>query len=176
MTHTNLGNGVIVFHNAFTNPQVYIDIFENDNCHTKNGEEYLSLPVDRTEIMGCDLDTVSADFEPIFNNIIDQYKELENISEARLSNKFGMHKIADGFGLDPHTDTWDNQDMVINAIAYLNDNYDGGDITFQEYELSYKPVATDIVVFCSQTEHSVNGVSNGDRYTIGCNVFDVIKS
>ena len=60
----------------------------------------------------------------------------------------------------------------ITCTVYLNDNYDGGEVSFLHVEehdvIDYKPVAGDLVVFPSGEPyfHGVKSISNGNKYLI----------
>lgn len=51
------------------------------------------------------------------------------------------------------------------AMYYLNDDYQGGELYFDNLGLSYKPVAGEVVIFPYNLWHRVKTVEGGDRYT-----------
>ena len=53
-------------------------------------------------------------------------------------------------------------------MVYLNDNYDGGELVFPEYNLSLNPKAGDIITFPTNAMylHAVNEIKSGTRYNI----------
>ena len=62
----------------------------------------------------------------------------------------------------------EKEEILINPLAfiiYLNDDYEGGEICYPEYNIEYKPAAGDLVVHCVETPHGVNIVKSGIRYT-----------
>lgn len=73
------------------------------------------------------------------------------------SDKFDWH-IDDG-GKFPRT---------VSVSAYLNDDYEGGEIEFKHYNISHKPSAGDIIVFGSSFTymHRVKPVVSGTRYAV----------
>lgn len=52
------------------------------------------------------------------------------------------------------------------TICYLNDNYDGGEIFFPQFNKTIKPNAGDLIMFPGRFRHGVNGVKSGDRHTM----------
>lgn len=67
--------------------------------------------------------------------------------------------------------------FAVTCTMYLNDDYDGGEIVFRIYdehnseefkEISYKPVAGDVLVFPSGEPyyHAVNLVTSGEKYFV----------
>lgn len=74
-----------------------------------------------------------------------------------FSDKFDWH-IDDG-GKFPRT---------VSVSAYLNDDYEGGNIEFSHFNISHKPEAGDVIVFGSSFTymHRVTPVIYGTRYAI----------
>lgn len=57
---------------------------------------------------------------------------------------------------------------TVSAVAYLNDDYDGGELIFPRFGLTVKPEPGDLVVFPSTFiyEHSSEPIINGTKYSI----------
>ncbi|EHK0751970.1 2OG-Fe(II) oxygenase [Vibrio parahaemolyticus] len=55
---------------------------------------------------------------------------------------------------------------LASLVIYLNDSFDGGNITFPDVGLSYKPQAGEAVIFPSEYMHLVEPVTSGIRYSI----------
>jgi hypothetical protein len=55
-----------------------------------------------------------------------------------------------------------------SAVAYLNDNYEGGELYFQDLNFTYQPVAGDVVIFPSGApfRHEAKPVISGIKYSI----------
>lgn len=55
-----------------------------------------------------------------------------------------------------------------SSILYLNSEFDGGELYFEELDLLIKPEANQLVFFPSGAEfrHEVRTITNGDRYTL----------
>lgn len=75
-------------------------------------------------------------------------------------------RFGDGWGMHEHYDISKPNDIA--TLIYLNNDYDGGEIYFPEYDISYKPEPGDLITFPDNAEyiHGVKTVSNGDRYTL----------
>jgi hypothetical protein len=67
-----------------------------------------------------------------------------------------------------HMDDGPICNRMVSVTAYLNDDYDNGEIFFQNFNVSYKPKKGDILVFPSNFlyVHRVNPVKNGIRYAV----------
>jgi hypothetical protein len=73
------------------------------------------------------------------------------------TDKFNWH-VDDGI-MFPRT---------VSLSFYVNDDFDGGEIEFQHFNISHKPAAGDIILFSSSYPymHRVKPVTSGTRYTI----------
>lgn len=65
----------------------------------------------------------------------------------------------------------DNQpgnSRVFSVLMFLNDDFEGGEIEFKEFDIKIKPEAGDVVVFCSAFPyiHQVHPVITGVRYSV----------
>lgn len=96
-------------------------------------------------------------------------------NETAEENKLAMHYHTDYVGAtadDP------GKKFAITCTMYLNDDYEGGGLSFLEEEsgdvIDYKPKAGDVVVFpsgdpitgASRYFHGVDRISNGDKYLV----------
>lgn len=54
----------------------------------------------------------------------------------------------------------------ITTIAYLTDDYIGGEISFPEFELTIKPKAGDMLLFPSRYRHQILELGSAHRYTM----------
>lgn len=73
---------------------------------------------------------------------------------------------ADNAELDGTLNAWQENKMV--TIIYLNDNYDGGELTFRDHNLSIAPKQGTLVAFDVGfgNVHGVNKILSGDRWTM----------
>jgi hypothetical protein len=57
---------------------------------------------------------------------------------------------------------------TVSVVAYLNDEYEGGEIYFPRFDLTIKPKPGDVVVFPSTYiyEHASNDMISGTKYSI----------
>lgn len=86
-----------------------------------------------------------------------------------------------GITLPPHRDSvqYGDEDQSsgprpsVNALAYLTDDYEGGEIYFPELDISIKPKAGSILLFDSDLEHGVNAVKSGVRETLSSNICSI---
>lgn len=98
---------------------------------------------------------------------IQQYMHTYNIDNMEFKKNFiTVSKLIDG-GMGPHKDDKkENRDNFI-CMMYLNDNYEGAEIFFPDFDISYKPKAGDILLYQAKFRHGVNEIKSGSRYSIG---------
>ena len=67
-----------------------------------------------------------------------------------------------------HTDSTEEFPRKVSAILYLNDNYDGGTLTFTKFNKKFKPKSGSLFIFPSNEEfsHSADPVTAGTKYVI----------
>lgn len=97
----------------------------------------------------------------------------KNLYQLRL-DVMPIRKWTSGSYMGPHCDTYDgNMDLAFSMIAYLNDDYEGGDISFPNHSVSIKPEPGSLLIFPSQEPylHQVNHITSGERYTCHLSVY-----
>jgi hypothetical protein len=71
--------------------------------------------------------------------------------------------------MSEHADAWevDGEKIVpdISLVMYLSGDFEGGNVTFSEFDKKIKPSAGDIIVFDSTTMHGVDQYLGGRRIT-----------
>ena len=76
-----------------------------------------------------------------------------------------------GGGMPNHTDTYSesaNKDLLrrkITSILYLNSDFEGGEIEFEQFNLKHKPKQNDLLIFSSDVLHKVYPITQGDRFS-----------
>lgn len=67
-----------------------------------------------------------------------------------------------------HIDDHTKYHRRISSIYYLNDNYEGGEINFPRFNISYKPEANTMLLFPSAYvyNHYISEVTEGTRYSV----------
>lgn len=191
MEFTNPAHGVHVYKNAIPNGK---DIITRLESALGNSSDELFKWTDSVNPMGKDLSDyrkcfdfkihpdywkfLTPEFEEIkkcyeeidhgFINAINHYKTAYNL---KLSFKEGLTfiKYGEGHHFVSHVDAGSSYSSVVSAVAYLNDDYEGGELGFPLLDLEFKPDAGDIVMFPSSFMHAhkVNMVTSGIRYSIG---------
>lgn len=83
-------------------------------------------------------------------------------------DQYGILKYGVGQKFVNHIDDHTDYHRRMSTIYYINDNYEGGEIEFPRFNVKYKPVANDFIVFPSNYiyNHSVSPVTSGERYAV----------
>ncbi len=128
--------------------------------------------------------------EHLFNQSHEAYAESRNIEKQITDSILSVSKDYESMhpGLDigilcpmsiskyfvgsqmgKHTDTHDDdQGKTISVVLYLNDDYTGGEIEFEDQGIIVKPTAGSIVVFPSRKPyyHASKPVLSGEKYIV----------
>jgi hypothetical protein len=89
--------------------------------------------------------------------------------DSDLMGQYFLTKWRKGSNMKPHIDTDAQKHQHIVCMYYINDNYEGGEIFFPDYDLKIKPKSNSLVMFPGNENyvHGVLEVLEGFRYTFG---------
>jgi len=81
-----------------------------------------------------------------------QYKRIHQLNS--------ILRALPGQSMGPHRDDVEQEDKinVYGVVIYLNDDYEGGEIYYPEYDIAHKPKAKSMVIHRASTIHGVNPV------------------
>ena len=99
---------------------------------------------------------------------IDKNKYLLDIKSIPLK------KWNQGQSMGPHFDGQDgNSNLAFSLVAYINDDYEGGEIHFPNQNVTIKPKAGSLIMFPSQQPflHEVKPIISGTRYMSPAHVY-----
>lgn len=102
-----------------------------------------------------------------FYNVNFEWFERPQILRYTAGGKYGQH--ADSEHLDKSTNTWVRaQDRDYSTLTYLNDDYGGGEILFNNFDFKIKPTTGMLVAFPSDHRylHTALPTTSGVRYVI----------
>ena len=100
--------------------------------------------------------------------VMDDYKKEFGIEEFDNQDSYQILKYGEGQFFNNHMDDCRTYLRRISYSLYLNGGYEGGEINFPRFGISYHPEPHDMVVFPSNYvyNHSVSAVRKGTRYCI----------
>lgn len=83
-------------------------------------------------------------------------------------NALSISKYSAGAEMGPHVDNYGQKNLqtLMSAVAYLNDDYEGGELRFPQQGVTIKPSAGSVVVFPSEAPfyHQSLLVTRGSKY------------
>jgi len=91
-----------------------------------------------------------------------------NIMELKYWEAFNFVKYEPGHHFMEHHDHGFSYNCTVSLVAYINDDYDGGELYFRLQNLNVKPKAGDLFIFPSNYmyPHRAMPVRNGTKYSI----------
>ena len=122
-------------------------------------------------IRNVDVLSISEDLYPTIHNVIEphvtQYAK-ENGIDIESSTGYSLTRYSVGQFFQEHVDSTKEFPRKISIVLYLNDDYEGGTITFTKINKSFKPKANSLFIFPSDEEfsHSADPVISGTKYII----------
>lgn len=107
--------------------------------------------------------------EAIFKTKFRKFLNMYNESGFSPRPNFIMTKIEQRQNFMSHQDMNidDPEDGIKGYVGvyYLNDDFKGGELYFDDLNLEYKPVAGTLIVFPTHLWHRIRTVEEGNRYT-----------
>lgn len=105
-----------------------------------------------------------------FEMCSDRYLEGHGLDKSKYKlgiDNIPVKKWQVGASMGPHADGYDgNADLAFSMVEYLNDDYEGGEISFPNHNITIKPEKGSLIMFPSQDPfvHEVKPIISGDRY------------
>ena len=105
----------------------------------------------------------------LLSKYIKKIREVLN-NENLYITEYMLSRYNPGFKMDLHSDLEDGKDhFSVTAVAYLNNDFSGGDIVFPDLDFRHSPKMGDLTLFNSgseKTSHGVEVVKTGIRYAM----------
>jgi hypothetical protein len=177
---------ISVYRNVWPNPEKTIEKIENfSSNNTEHGFVPASIDslkkiIDKTRTnMHMSLNNSSIYSEQM-KEIYDQYYKLVWATGIGYNKHFSLYEptyINEGFNIlryqtgqeyKAHYDGGTAGARSISPILYLNDDYDGGELEFVNFDIKIKPESGMLVVFPASFPyaHIAHPVTNGTKYAI----------
>ena len=120
---------------------------------------------------------IANSFSMGFEMCTERYLEGQRLDKSKYSldiNQIPIKKWNKGQYMGPHFDGQDgNKDLAFSLVAYINDDYEGGEINFPNQNVTIKPSAGSLIMFPSQEPfiHEVRPITSGVRYMSPAHVY-----
>ena len=112
-----------------------------------------------------------------FEMCTDRYLASHNLDKSKYNLNLDSVTIKawnQGQSMGPHFDGQDgDKNLAFSLVAYINDDYEGGEISFQNHNITIKPKAGSLIMFPSQEPyiHEVKPITSGTRYMSPSHVY-----
>jgi predicted 2-oxoglutarate/Fe(II)-dependent dioxygenase YbiX len=170
--------GIWVYKNVFENPKQLIEDLEKSFGNSWTDGAVLSdentSKIDKGS-RDCSVLTISSSNLDLYNYVeekmlkcLDDYCLRYNIFNQLLNDQWQMLRYGNGQKFDNHADDSPMSPRNISITAYLNNDYEGGELEYENFGLSFCPEAGDVLVFPSNFvyTHRVAPVKSGTRYAL----------
>ena len=99
---------------------------------------------------------------------VEDYRRDYNIMPLKYWESFNFIKYGPGQHFKEHHDHGFSYNCTVSLVAYVNDDYDGGELYFRLQDLKIKPKAGDLYIFPSNFmyPHQAMPVHSGTKYSI----------
>lgn len=99
---------------------------------------------------------------------VDDYQRRFNIGELRYWEAMNFVKYTEGKHFQYHHDHGSSYNCTVSLVAYPNEDYEGGELSFRHQQLVIKPQAGDLYIFPSNYmySHRAMPVHSGTKYSI----------
>jgi len=190
----NLGNGIVRYKNVIKNEFNVIERLET-NIKPEGDEStsyswqpaYVGYKQLIPEYRNCndfkfkktdieqDKSQQSINLQGIWQDVYDaqlpavqDYTRDYNLGELKYWEAFNFIKYGPGQHFMEHHDHGFSYNCTVSLVAYVNDDYDGGELYFRLQNLKVKPNAGDLFIFPSNFmyPHQAMPVHSGTKYSI----------
>jgi hypothetical protein len=112
-------------------------------------------------------DKIWQDVYDLINPAVQDYSRMYSI-QLNFWEAMNFVKYGPGQHFQEHSDHGHSYTCVLSAVAYPNDDYEGGELSFGKLGVSFKPKAGDLYLFPSTYlfSHRAMPVISGTKYSI----------
>lgn len=107
--------------------------------------------------------------DKLVRSAIHEYRKMFRINEEiKSAETFGLLRYKPGEKYNLHYDGGTETARAVSVLIYLNEDYDGGEIEFPNFNLKIKPKAGTLILFPSNYAyaHIAHPVRSGTKYVI----------
>ena len=184
-----LGPGIVIYKNVFSDPSSLIDRYEKVIEETENfswsdavinedgvpqrlarvcQDFFYNRPLDHMN------DKSFVELRSLYDNIVGTIKDCLNDYQkdypvsVEYFESLNVIKYSPNNFFNYHTDDAKNSRYTISTVGYLNDDFEGGELHFKFFDISYTPEAGDLAIFPSAYiyAHAAYPVKSGTKYVI----------
>lgn len=182
--HKILGPGIVLFYNVFD--QEYVDFIETNfaelfqlKINNQNGSlvrKSYSIQMSDFKKNNEYVNVLYQDFQNKLQDCINLYKSIYDVQNMVFEYDDENNSIVTllKYEIDNsvifHSDTLGMDNRVGAALAYLNDNYEGGELEFKHFDIKIIPPKNSLIIFPSNWPyvHRSSPILNGKKYALRC--------
>lgn len=153
----------------FIPSQVGADKESNDPQKSQSARTSYELSINRFAKINNSAKKIYDKCSSLVDIAIKNYKEIFKIEEnIYIGEPYILLRYLKGNSFAQHYDGGTQTKRCVSAVFYLNDNYDGGEIEFTNFNLKIKPKAGTLILFPSNYayKHTAHPVISGIKYSI----------
>lgn len=111
---------------------------------------------------------LDAEIFNIYSKHIIEYQKLYPDCKIQNDEGYTLLRYKEGEFYGRHCDDVTQQHRVVSGLIYLNDDYEGGELNFPDFDLKIKPEAGAVVLFPSNFVyvHESLPVTKGTKYCV----------
>lgn len=184
--NATVGGCIDIYEKAFPNPYEVIERIEQQCINPDSPVKFSKAPTIGSGIdqqirtnSAYDITYGSKLGDPVCQDINNQmyttllstttsYYGKYSLSTTMYHEDYQMLKYNNSKEYKQHHDNGPFMNRVISAIAYLNDDYEGGELEFPNFKIKIKPEAGMLILFPSNYAyaHIAHPVTSGTKYAI----------
>jgi len=186
-----LAGAVAIYENVWDNHKETIDCAESVTLDLKSGITFVPSQTSKDTATGdpfeqsirtnycldlipaskisTDIKIITDQYSKLIFETLKGYIDIFDIHESiKVSEDFGLLKYSSGEYYHSHYDGGTESGRSVSAILYLNDDYQGGEIEFANFNLTIKPKAGTFILFPSNYAytHTAKPILSGTKYAI----------
>lgn len=137
----------------------------DDGSLTTNNENVPGIIMDETDNT---LAKIWQDSKSVQIGPVNHYSSVYNIAPLKYWESFNYVRYGEDQHFKVHSDHGYSYTCVLSSVGYLNDDYTGGELYFDKFDLKIKPRAGDLYLFPSAFiySHAALPVTSGLKYSI----------
>lgn len=137
----------------------------DDGSLTTNNENVPGIIMDDTDNT---LAKIWKDSKDVQIGPVNHYSSVYNIAPLKYWESFNYVRYGEDQHFKVHSDHGYSYTCVLSSVGYLNDDYTGGELYFDKFDLKIKPRAGDLYLFPSAFiySHAALPVTSGLKYSI----------
>ena len=185
--NTIVAGCINIHENVWPNPQETINAIEKECANSDSPEAWFraetigsgTFQSARTNLNMGVTDLALRQNSLLMQNIHNQFNMILLAATQSYANRYDIHdqlihepysvlKYSGGQEYKAHYDGGSTTGRCISAITYLNDDYEGGELEFPNFDIKIKPEPGMLILFPSNFaySHIAHPVSNGTKYAI----------